>query len=460
MAQQDPIKHIVVLMLENHSFDQILGWTKAIYPELEGVDEAHLHSNPDYPDTSTKFTQAPTAEMSIQHDPHHEHVDVLAQIANDCNGFVEDFARRYPTSDAKDRAQIMGYYPKGALPVIHTLAEHFMICDHWYSSMPGPTWPNRFFVHTGTCKGHVKMPAGVYIKNEHFYDQNTIYDELEHKGIHAWSIYHHGMPQSLILARLWDKPEHFHRMGNFFEDARGPEERFPVYAFVEPCYGGAARNDQHPPSDIRHGEYLIAQVYNALRGNDDLWNSTLFVLLYDEHGGFYDHANPPPAVPPDDYTKEYSFNQYGVRVPALLISPWVKRGVLSKHLDHTSLLKHLIEKWELRPGQLGRRVEQAETFSEVLQELKQPRTVTPGPFEMAKLPMPALTDTGSMDDHQRALVSFSHFLEQRMAHVEEFSAVGYRALQCLDGAAAQLGVAKDRFLLFLHHSLSGRIKQS
>lgn len=458
MARQDPIKHIVVLMLENHSFDQILGWTKSLYPNLEGVDETHPWSNPDYPDASAKVDQAPTTEMSTRLDPRHDHVDVLDQIANNCGGFVEDFARAYPTSNRNDRAQIMGYYPKGALPVIHTLAEHFTICDQWYSSMPGPTWPNRFFVHTGTCKGHVKMPAGVYIKNEHFYDQNTIYDELDHKGIHEWRIYHHGIPQSLVLARLWDKPEHFHRMDKFFEDAKGLAEKFPLYAFIEPCYGGAERKDQHPPSDIRHGEYLIAQVYNALRGNDELWNSTLFVLLYDEHGGFYDHLYPPPAVPPDQYTSEYSFSQYGVRVPTLLISPWVKAGVLSRTLDHTSLLKHLVLKWELRPERLGQRVEQAETFSDALQELDQPRADTPGPFDLASLPMPVPTEPGSVDDYQRALVSFSHFLEKRMAHVEEFSAVGYRALKSLDGAAAQIGVAKDRFLLFLHHSLNGRLR--
>ena len=107
------------------------------------------------------------------------------------------------------------------------------------------------------------------------------------------------MPHTLLLARLWDKPDQFHRMDNFFNDAAGPEDKFPQYVFIEPSYGGTDENDQHPPTDMRKGEYLIAQVYNALRRNEALWNSTLFVLLYDEHGGFYDHVVPPKATPPD-----------------------------------------------------------------------------------------------------------------------------------------------------------------
>src|SRR5207249_11851477 len=94
---------------------------------------------------------------------------------------------------------LMSYYQLGSLPVLHQLAQNFTVCDHWFSSLPGPTWPNRFFVHTGTSKGNVKMPSGMYIKNEYFYDQNTIYDELDNKHI-TWGIYHHGMPHTLLLA--------------------------------------------------------------------------------------------------------------------------------------------------------------------------------------------------------------------------------------------------------------------
>jgi phospholipase C len=96
-------------------------------------------------------------------------------------------------------------------------------------------------------------------------------------------------------------------------------------------------------------EKLIADVYNAIRGNEDLWKSTLLIVFYDEHGGFYDHVEPPSAVPPDEHREEYSFDRLGVRVPSLLVSPWVDRRVEAVQFDHTSVLKYLTEKWQLRP---------------------------------------------------------------------------------------------------------------
>jgi hypothetical protein len=112
---------------------------------------------------------------------------------------------------------------------------------------------------------------------------------------------------------------------------------------------GINENDDHPPHDVMRAEKLIADVYNALRGNEELWRSTLLVIFYDEHGGFYDHVSPPSASPPDDHREEYAFDRLGVRVPALLISPWVDSRIEHTLFDHTSLLRYLTEKWQLRP---------------------------------------------------------------------------------------------------------------
>lgn len=456
MTDKDAINHVVVLMMENHSFDQVLGCMKEVYPEIEGVDQKKPAGNPDCPNSANLVQQAPCAAFTIASDPRHDTPDVLGQLENKCGGFVSSFARSYPQSTAAERAQVMGYYPRGSLPVIHTLAENFLICDHWFSSLPGPTWPNRFFVHSGTCKGHIKMPQGLYIQNEHCYDQNTIYNELDEKKI-SWKIYHHGMPHTLLFTRLWDKPCDFHRMSCFFADAQGSPDKFPQYAFIEPSYGGLDENDQHPPTDIRKGEFLIAQVYNALRSNEALWKETLLVLLYDEHGGFYDHLFPPSTVPPDGFVAEYSFTQYGVRVPAILISPWVRKGTLPTVFDHASLLQTLIQKWELRPDTLGKRVEAAASFLPNLQELNAPRADTPPPFDLNKLPNSHSTVPTTTNEHQNAMISFGHFLEQKMASVEELAATGYRSLKSLDGALPQLDIAKDRFILFLHHGQKGRL---
>src|ERR1700738_406211 len=157
----DPIKHVVVFMLENHSFDQLLGCMQNVYPDLEGIDQNNLRSCCDYPDAQAFISQAPADLPSIPLDPHHEHVNVMRQIANNCSGFVSDFVQSYSLC-GETRKQIMAYYELDSLPVLHTLARNFVICDHWFSSLPGPTWPNRFFVHTGTSKGHVKMPSGMY----------------------------------------------------------------------------------------------------------------------------------------------------------------------------------------------------------------------------------------------------------------------------------------------------------
>jgi phospholipase C len=459
MSMGDPIKHVVVLALENHSFDQILGDLKSVagLEKIEGVDAKNPLFNCDHPDPTQRIAQCPTELMSIDLDPHHEHVNVLRQIANGCGGFVSDFAQSYSGCRPEERQQIMAYYRIGSLPVIHTLAQNFLVCDHWFSSLPGPTWPNRFFIHSGTSKGHVKMPAGLYIRDEHLYDQATIYDLLDQKGI-KWSIYHHGMPQSMMLEHLWDKFDQYHRIDGFFADAKGKADAFPEYAFIEPSYGGPDQNDQHPPTDIRKGEILIAQIYNALRANEDLWRSTLFVLLYDEHGGFYDHVEPPKnAVPPDNNSQEFSFTQYGVRVPAILISPWVDKGFIPDIFDHTSLLKYAADKWGLDAAALGARTANAASFAPALAKRSSPRTDTPGLFDLAALPSVKTVLPNTTNEFQNSLVSFSHFLEAKMSHVEELAAVGYRSLKSLDGALAQLSVAKDRFLLFLHHGQQGRL---
>jgi phospholipase C len=194
-----PIQHVIVLMLENNSFDRMLGCMKEVYPTLEGVEpDAEPSTDPDFPDSSRLFGQLPVATNSVAQDPGHELDDALRQIHAGCSGFVADFVQHCPTAPESERYQIMAYFKKGELPVLHTLAEHFLICDHWFSSVPGPTWPNRFFVHSGTSHGHVDMPNGFFHPGIHLYDQPTVYERLSEKSI-SWKIYFGDVPQSLVL---------------------------------------------------------------------------------------------------------------------------------------------------------------------------------------------------------------------------------------------------------------------
>ncbi len=192
----------------------------------------------------------------------------------------------------------------------------------------------------------------------------TIYRRLEEYG-YTWRIYFHDLPQAATLADLWLKiPMHFRLFeGEFAEDARNSQ--LPNYSFIEPRYFASVwthkvPNDQHPPHNILYGEQLIASVYNAVRGAPT-WPRTLLIVVYDEHGGCFDHVPPPPAVPPGGpYPAGFEFDRYGVRVPAVLISPYVAPGSIVRParkppdqptfpFDHASIIATLQKLFELGP---------------------------------------------------------------------------------------------------------------
>lgn len=440
----EPIRHVVVLMLENNSFDRMLGCMKAVHPELEGVEpNAEPPTNPDFPDASHLFAQLPDAEDKVAQDPGHELDDVLRQIHAGCSGFVTDFVQHCPTAPKSEKYEIMAYFNRGALPVLHRLAEDFLICDHWFSSVPGPTWPNRFFVHSGTSLGHVDMPNGFFHPGIHCYDQPTVYERLSEKKI-SWKIYFGDFPQTVLMTHQWTHLESYRHLEKFFEDAAGAENTFPQYSFIEPYYFGAKQNDQHPPTDVRHGEALIAQVYNALRANEELWQSTLFVLLYDEHGGFYDHVPPPTTIAPDEHTNKFDFTTLGVRVPALLISPWLDRGVLKTVFDHTSLLKYVSDKWSLGP--LGMRAAQAKTFSDALMKRMSARDDCP---KLIDTPTPEDNPKDvPLNGHQAALAGFSHHLAVNVTKSDDATIAGQSRAMASGYEAQSKAVAEraDQFL--------------
>jgi phospholipase C len=412
----DPIKHVVLLMLENHSFDQMLGCFKEVHPGLEGVDPSAPRSNRDQ--AGKDVVQKETRERQMLLDPHHEVDHVRDQMKGGNAGFVLDFEASHDGSSPQERDFIMGYYPRGFLPALHALAKDFMICDHWFSSLPGPTWPNRFFALSGTSQGRVNMPGDgthtVDVKGWFEQDQDTIFDRLTEKGI-FWKSYFHDLPQSAVLLHQ-RKPENAARyfsIDYFFQDARGSEPDFPSFAFIEPDFNGIDESDDHPPHDIMKAQKLIADVYNAIRSNEPLWESTLLVLLYDEHGGFYDHVTPPPAVAPDEHQEEYSFLQLGIRVPAVLVSPWVEAGFNSTVFDHTSVLKYLIEKWGL--GTLGERAKAAASIGPLIAGSKRQDTIrwiSLTPDELSP-PDPEVEETaaGMVSSHHQALATIGDYLK-------------------------------------------------
>jgi len=427
----DPIEHVVVLMLENNSFDRMLGCMNAVYPSLDGVDanpDRRRPLIPDFPDATHMFAQLKDAAYSISADPGHELDDVLRQLHDGSRGFVSDFAQHSPKAPDVDRYEIMAYFSLGSLQVLHTLARNFLVCDHWFSSVPGPTWPNRFFVHSGTSLGHVDMPNGFFHPGIHLYDQPTVYQRLNERGI-PWKIFYGDVPQSLILLQQLKHAANYHHLDDFVADAKGRADAFPAYVFIEPYYFGTKQCDQHPPTDVRHGEAFLASIYNALRANEDLWRTTLLVVLYDEHGGFYDHVTPPRTVAPDEHTKHFSFETLGVRVPALLISPWLDAGVLKTEFDHTSLLRYVTDKWQLES--LGKRTAQANSFAGALRCRIEPRDDCPADLA-SPIGVPNPLDV-ALNAHQAALTGFTHHLEAG-TYEDQSQAVSERTTEFLASA--------------------------
>lgn len=462
----DPIEHVVVLMMENRSFDHMLGYMKEVYAGIEGIDTKSPLCNPDPAPGAKPICQTPSARDITTPDPMHEVANVLQQldVPGKCQGFVQDYAASHADKEPFDHSSVMCYFPRKTLPVLHTLAESFTVCDHWFSSLPGPTWPNRFFLTTGTSLGHTDMPEGIAKLALHIYNQDTIFNQLDHAG-KSWAIYRGDFPQTLLLTRLWLHPFHFHGLDRFFKDAAGDEEDFPAFSFLEPVYFNTfgKQNDQHPPTRVSKGEALIAQIYNALRANQALWEKTLFVLLYDEHGGFADHVWTPPggAVPPDDSTdtiSKFKFDRLGVRVPAILISPWVPKGFDTTTYDHTSLLKYLADKWGVE--ELGKRTESANSFGPLLTRLGAPRTDTPQSVAPAVPPRALVAEAEippaeQLNENQNALYLFSVYLEQQMAAVEPAEAFRARTFRALESPASAGEVATERATRFLTHLQEG-----
>jgi phospholipase C len=438
----DLIKHVIVLMLENRSFDHILAGCPKLQQKYtpSGINKLNGKS----------YRQTPGAARRVQDDPIHETPDVLVQLKGNGGvaqngGFVLDYAQSYPM--LTDPSEVMKYHDQGALPAIHALAGAFTVCDSWHSSVPGPTWVNRLFVLSGTSLGRVRMPNGIMNLNLHWYDQPTIFDRLNEKSV-DWRVYFGDAPLSFLFVHQWS-PENaarHHHMMAFFQDAAGAADKFPPFAFIEPAYLQPGANDAHPPHDIIESDVLVANVYNAIRANDALWQSTLLLVLFDEHGGFYDHVSPPAAIAPDHHNEEYTFDRYGARVPALLISPYVGNGLFSDLLDHTSLLKYLQDKWGL--GDLGARTANANTFKSALQLDQAPRADAPARVTVSTVSTGAATvQVDALNEHQSAIVAMSHNLESMTD--EDPNVVAARSRHVLTGPQSQIDAAVDRVDSFL-----------
>jgi phospholipase C len=379
------IEHIVVLMLENRSFDHMLGYLslEAGRTDVDGLkagiaNEADGHS---YPVKHLTATHIPNPKW----DPDHSSVATGSQInGGKMDGFAASFARTLAARGVADPdpGMVMGYYNAGDLPVYDHLAAQFCVCDRWHSSVPGATWPNRLYAVAGSADGSrddKPKPPPLYAKHSfirhldaagvrwrwYTYDVGTLrcVDSEYLLGHHENFAYveKSKLPLDVLLEEelLLDEDS-----ASFLEDAqRG--QLAPV-SWIDPNFkdlnlAHIQSNDDHPPSDVAAGQELVLLVYNALAASPQ-WDRTLLLVVYDEHGGFHDHV-PPPTAPDDD---PKMFGRYGVRVPALAVSPWVPPHAVAHTLfDHTSIIKTILTRFA--SPELSR-LQQPEAFIHWLQE--------------------------------------------------------------------------------------------
>jgi phospholipase C len=443
-------------MLENRSFDHFLG----SLPNLDGINPQKPGQNQESPTSKKLYKQTPDAVRELQLDPMHDVGNVQRQIHGDgglgpMGGFVYDYSQGYRQAPGQ-WAQVMSYFSLGALPALHELARAFCVCDRWFSSVPGPTWTNRFFAHSGTSQGWVNMPEPPFHWNLHRYDQTTIYDRLNERNV-SWAIYAGDIPQSLVLynQRQLHNLQRYHRMSTFYSDVHDTvAAQFPAYTFIEPCYLSGAKNDQHPPHDVLNGDDLIASVYNALRANTELWDSTLLMVTWDEHGGFYDHRMPPnPATPPDQNAQEgFAFNEYGVRVPSLMISKWVLPGSVFPAgegvIEHTSVLRYLIDRFSLRP--LTQRVSSVASIGSAIVTTPNENTPTQVGQSAVSTRMAPGTALAALNRNQIALMDFARYLETQSG--VDPAVIGQNTIREAGSPGAAVEVAIDRAWRFIDGS--------
>jgi phospholipase C len=361
------IKHVFVLMLENRSFDHLLGFSK-----ISGTDaESGLNTTVNgLSGTETNSYNGKVAMVShpadfaMVVDPGHEFTDVLCQLSGsaakytpggnypaiDNSGFVASYAGVCSKANQqRDVSEILECYSLDQLPVLSALAQEFAVCDCWHASMPGPTWPNRMFVHAASSAGLDHSPTTAEIAlweiaSGFSFPNGDIFDRIRAKGLQRRLYAGDSFPMMAALK------------GIHLDDIR-PYEKFAAdlqgsfaynYVFIEPSY--ALLNDykgstsEHPLDDVRLGEGLIKSTYEAIRISA-VWKNSVLIITWDEHGGFFDHVLPPAAVAPGDTTPTadhnkygFTFEQYGPRVPAVVISPWIPRNVVDHRLyDHSSI---------------------------------------------------------------------------------------------------------------------------
>ncbi|KAJ1287120.1 hypothetical protein BS78_03G405800 [Paspalum vaginatum] len=396
-AGSSPIKTVVVVVMENRSFDHMLGWMKRLNPAIDGVTGAEW--NPaNASDPASERVYFGEGAAYVDPDPGHSFQEIRQQVFGSdddapgrparMDGFVQQ-ARSIGGEDMS-RAVMHGFAPD-SVAVYRELVAQFAVCDRWFASVPSSTQPNRLFVHSGTSGGATSNDPRLLAEG---YPQRTIFDNIHDAGL-SFGVYFQDVPAVLFYRNL-RKLKYlldFHPFRPAFRD-HARRGSLPNYAVIEQHYLDSKldpANDDHPSHDVYQGQMLVKEIYETLRASPQ-WNQTLMVLTYDEHGGFFDHVptpvdgvpSPDGIVGPPPYN--FTFDRLGVRVPAILISPWIDKGTVvhgpsgptpTSQYEHSSIPATVKKIFNLPQDFLTRRDAWAGTFESVVQARTEPRTDCP-----------------------------------------------------------------------------------
>jgi phospholipase C len=428
-----PIEHVFVLMLENRSFNHL--FTYSGIPGLTGVDQTRTNKT----STGVSVPVSNAAPDVAASDAKHEFEDVDQQIYN----APRSKPNRAKTMDGfviSSNPDAMQCIDPAKLPVLTELGRQFLVCDNWFSSMPGPTWPNRFFVHAGSSGGLSNSPSTlttmgsiIWSRLGFSFDNGTLFDAVQKAG-KTWRVYHGDhFPQVCAIdtmpALFVADPNKFRSFKKFAKDVGSGN--VASYTFIEPDYGIFSKfrngNSQHPTGALSAGEQLIKDVYEAISSNAAVWSKSMLFVVYDEHGGYHDQAAPQSCTPPGDSPRNagkaahppnppFAFDNYGVRVPAVVVSPLLKpRNVSHELYDHTSVIRTVYDVLGI-PGNLTARDAAAKSLAPLLQSTSQFATPpklppvyspkAPAPAAPANTPRPE-----SIDGFTRVAAQIDHALQ-------------------------------------------------
>ena len=395
------IKRVVVLMEENRSFDHVFGFYRQ--GKVNGLtgNESNL-VDPSDPTSKRVYVSKNATQVSLC-DPDHttpgttDKIFTKTEVAKgnltvaSMGGFVQGQAAQ----ESSNYCQVMDMQTPETVPIITALADEFVIMDRFFASVPGPTWPNRMFAVSATSQGLTE--TGPWYKNKKgaLFTQKSFFDQVTENG-GTWKNYYNDTPWELFMSTIAHNPKNTASMEEFWKDAK--EGTLPTYSWINPRSGinmttGVGSSDQHPDHDMAAGEAYYKDVYEALRSSPQ-WEETLFIITYDEHGGYYDHVPTPLSAPhPGDgqesFPDAFNFDRLGVRLPTVLISPWLPKGGIESgppdtqkpakdsEYDLTSIMATTRKLLGMDTTPLTKRDAWAATFEHLFDTLDTPRTDCP-----------------------------------------------------------------------------------